>query len=114
MTLGQFSKPFDVPVSTSWLLADLGEAKGRQDLHSRREPETLRVLREHAVIESAISSNRIEGVLVDPSRVEQVVMGRARLHDRNEQEVRGYRKALDWIHRDARSIPVSTQTIRRL
>jgi hypothetical protein len=26
-------------VATSWLLADVGEANGRQDLHAKREPE---------------------------------------------------------------------------
>src|SRR2546430_17521533 len=99
MTLQQLSaRPLNIPVATSWLLADLAEAKGKQDLHFRREPERLRVLREHALIESAVPSNRIEGVVVEQSRVEQVVLGRARLTDRDEQEVRGYREALTWIH----------------
>lgn len=101
-------------MATSWLLADLGEAKGKQDFHTRREPEKLRVLREHALIESAISSNRIEGVVVEPARVEPVVLGHARLTDRDEQEVRGYRMALDWIHQDAHSIRFSSETIRQL
>ncbi|MEW6126487.1 MAG: hypothetical protein AB1757_05565 [Acidobacteriota bacterium] len=34
-------------------------------------------MREHAVIESAISSNRIEGVVIAPSRVEAVLFGKA-------------------------------------
>ena len=115
MTLQQLSKrPLSVPVATSWLLADLGEAKGRQELHTRREPERLRVLRQHALIESAISSNRIEGVVVQPARVEQVVLGRSLLTDRDEQEVRGYRDALQWIHENHKSIQVSAETILRL
>jgi hypothetical protein len=115
MTLQQLSqRPFSVPVATSWLLGDLGEAKGKQDFHRRREPEKLRVLREHAIVESAISSNRIEGVVVEPARVERVVLRRERLTDRDEQEVRGYREALDWIHGNAHAIPVSVDTIRRL
>jgi Fic family protein len=71
----------------------------------------MHVLREHALIESAISSNRIEGVVVEPARVDQVVLGRVRLVDRDEQEIRGYRQALDWIHKNSRSIPVSVETI---
>ena len=53
MTLQQLSaRRLNIPVATSWLLADPGEAKGKQDLYSKREPERLRVLREHALIES--------------------------------------------------------------
>ena len=115
MTLDRLSKrPLNIPVATSWLLADLGEAKGRQDLHSRREPERLRVLRQHALIESAISSNRIEGVVVEQARVEPVVLGRSPLMDRDEQEVRGYRDALSWIHENHGSIRISAATILRL
>ena len=115
MTLQQLSKcPLNIPVATSWLLADLGEAKGRQELYTGREPERLRVLREHALIESAISSNRIEGVVVEQARVEQVVLGRSVLKDRDEQEVRGYREALSWIHENHRSIRISAETVLRL
>lgn len=101
-------------MATSWLLSDLGEAKGRQELHYKREPEQLRALRQHALIESAVSSNRIEGVLVEASRVEQVVLGKDRLTDRDELEVRGYREALTWIHEEYSTIPVSVDTILRL
>ena len=50
------------------------------------------------MIESAISSNRIEGVEIEASRAHAVVLGRPRLRDRNEEEVRGYRDALELIH----------------
>src|SRR5437660_2680579 len=101
------SRPLSVPVATTWLLAGLGEAKGRQDLHTKREPERLRALRQNALVESAVASNRIEGVVVEPARVEQVALGHARLTDRDEQEVRGYREALSWIHADHAAIPIS-------
>jgi Fic family protein len=115
MTIDQLARrPLSIPIATSWLLADLGEAKGRQDLHSGREPERLRVLRQHALIESAISSNRIEGVVVEQARVEQVVLGRSHLTNRDEEEVRGYREALSWIHENHASIRISAETILRL
>ena len=92
MTLRQFaSKPESIPTATSWHLADLGQALGKQELFTRQSPQRLKVLREHALIESAVSSNRIEGVTVDQDRVRPVVMGKARLRDRDEEEVRGYR-----------------------
>ena len=43
----------------------------------------LKILREHALIESAVSSNRIEGVTVEHDRVRPVVIGKARLRDRD-------------------------------
>jgi Fic family protein len=103
-----------VPAATSWYLADLGEARGRQELYTRQSPQKLKALREHALIESAVSSNRIEGVEVDAKRVGTVVFGSAHLRDRDEEEVRGYRKALEWIHSKGAKLPISEKTIRRL
>jgi hypothetical protein len=74
---------------TAWYLADLAEAKGKQDLFTRQSPQRLKALREHALIESAVSSNRIEGVEVDKSRIATLVFGKPAPHDRNEEEVRG-------------------------
>lgn len=114
-TLEQLSgKPTTIPTATSWYLADLGEARGRQELFTKRSPQRLKVLREHALIESAVSSNRIEGVTVDPSRLGAIVLGRALLRDRNEEEVRGYRDALKLIHERGTHLPVSEQTILKL
>ena len=85
MTLRQLaSKPEMLPVAASWYLADLGEARGRQELFTKQSPQRLKVLREHALIESAVSSNRIEGVVVDQARIGTSVFGKSRLRDRNE------------------------------
>ena len=115
MTLKQFSAdPESIPVATSWYLADLGVAQGRQELFTRQAPEKLKVLREHALVESAVSSNRIEGVTVDRARVGTIIFGRPALKDRAEEEVRGYRDALRLVHESAASLPVSVATLRRL
>src|SRR6266567_4533298 len=108
MTLRQFSEPPQViPAATSWYLADLGQALGRQELFTKQSPQKLKVLREHALIESAISSNRIEGVEVDQARVKAVVLGKSLLRDRSEEEVRGYRDALKLIHEQGAKLSVS-------
>ena len=106
--------PESVPAATSWYLADLGQALGRQELFTKQSPQKLKALREHALIESAVSSNRIEGVTVDQKRVGTVVFGKALLRDRDEEEVRGYRKALDLIHTEGAGLAVSEATVRRL
>jgi hypothetical protein len=56
--------PYSVPGGTSWYLADLGEFRGKQELYINQSPQRLKTLREHALIESAVSSNRMEGVTV--------------------------------------------------
>lgn len=104
-----------VPASTAWYLADLGEFLGKQALYSQQAPQRLKALREHALIESAVSSNRIEGVTLEAARVRDVLVSpRPLFRDRDEEEVRGYRDALSWIHEDAASIPVSNESIQRL
>lgn len=115
MTFRQFSaKPEAIPTSASWYLADLGEARGKQELFTRQTPQRLKVLREYALIESAVSSNRIEGVEVDQARVRTIVLGKSELKDRDEEEVRGYRDALKLIHEEGAGLPVSEETILRL
>ncbi len=114
-TLEGFARGLDVlPTVTSWYLSDLGEARGRQELFMRQSPQRLRVLREHALIESTVSSNRIEGVAVEPSRVATIVFGKPPLRDRNEEEVRGYREALSLIHEEPTRLPLSEETILEL
>ena len=115
MTFRQFKAKHDViPASTSWYLADLGKALGKQELFIRQSPQRLKVLREHALIESAVSSNRIEGVEIDASRIGTIIFGKALLRDRDEEEVRGYREALKMIHEGGTKIVLSEETILRL
>jgi Fic family protein len=115
MTFRQFSHGLEmIPTSTSWHLADLGEARGKQELFTRQSPQRLKSLREHALIESAVSSNRIEGVEVDQKRIGTLMFGKAALKDRDEEEVRGYRDALNLIHTRVVRLPIDERTIRQL
>lgn len=103
-----------IPLSTSWLLASCMEARGKQDLWTRQKPEVLKALRDQAIVQSVESSNRIEGVTVDTNRLRPLVIGNARPQDRPEEEIAGYRKALDWIFTSKRPIAVSPATILKM
>jgi Fic family protein len=103
-----------IPGGTSWYLADLGEFRGKQELYTHQSPQRLKALREHALIESAVSSNRIEGIQVEPRRVLELIHGTPLLRDRDEEEVRGYRDALALIHDRGAGLAVTEETIRRL
>ncbi|MFH1776640.1 MAG: Fic family protein [Candidatus Omnitrophota bacterium] len=111
-TLSQFASEIkNLPVATSWYLADLGEARGMQELFTKQTPQKLKALREHALIESTISSNRMEGVEVGQGRIGTVLFGRSQLRDRNEEEVRGYRNALRIIHEQGKQLSITEETI---
>lgn len=92
----------------------LGEARGRQDLFVRQFPEQLEKLRTHAIIESTESSNRIEGVTAAPGRVADLVIRRTEPRDRSEQEIAGYRDALQLIHESHAAIPFSVNVVLQL
>jgi Fic family protein len=110
-TLEQISNGVDmIPAVTAWYLTHVAEARGKQVLYIKQIPQRLKALRQHAVIESAISSNRIEGIQIDEARVRAVVLGKSHLIDRDEEEVRGYRNALNLVHKQGAKLPVSEDT----
>lgn len=107
-------RDFAVPMSTNWLLNDLAEAKGKQELFTRQSPQLLKALREMALVQSVESSNRIEGVTIAPDRLRPLVLGRARPRDRSEQEIAGYRAALNVIHSKAAELQITPKLMRQL
>lgn len=92
----------------------LGEARGRQDLFVAQIPQQLEVLRQAAVVESSESSNRIEGVVAAPGRVEAIVLKSAAPRDRSEQEIAGYRDALQLIHESHEHMAFTTNVVLQL
>lgn len=104
-----------IPAATSWYLDALAEFRGKQELYTRQSPQKLKVLREHAMIESAVSSNRIEGVAMEAARIPSVLVATKPLfRDRDEEEIRGYRDALAWLHEKAAEIPVNEESLKRM
>jgi Fic family protein len=104
----------DVPIAAVWLLTDIAECKGRAQLFTRQSPQVLKALLETALVHSAESSNRIEGVTVAPARLRPLIVGRARPRDRSEEEVQGYRRALDLIHTNWKRLSITPATARQL
>ena len=114
MTLRFLAELPRVPMETSWYLTDLAEAKGRLKSLTEQAPRRLKALREQALIESAVSSNRIEGIEFDDSGVRELVFGGPAPRNRNEEEVRGYREALERIHASQSRLAVSEETVLEL
>ncbi len=92
----------------------LGECLGKQKLYVKQRPETLEGLRTVAAIESTDSSNRLEGITAPPARIEALVVDKVEPRDRSEQEIAGYRDAMELIHQTGSAMPVTVNVIRQL
>mgnify|MGYP001599788945 CR=1 FL=1 len=100
-----------IPITTSWYLSAIDEFKGKQEYYKKQSPDKLKQLEKHALIESSVSSNRIEGANIARSRMLTVVLGDSSLKNHDEEEVRGYQKGLTWIHENHEKIDISIDTI---
>ena len=104
----------DLPISSVWLMNAISEYKGKQEIYAHQSPQILKALVELALIESAESSNRIEGITVERNRLKPLVIGHSKPRDRSEEEVAGYRKALGLIHDKYKSLRITPETIKEL
>ncbi len=104
----------ELPLSSVWLMNSIAEYKGKQELYAKQSPQVLKSLLEAALIESAESSNRIEGVTVEKARLKPLVIGHSKPKDRSEEEVAGYRKALDLVHTKHKSLEITPEIIKEL
>jgi Fic family protein len=110
---GDFLQQVPIPLSVVWLISDLAEFKGRQG-HFVQQPQLLQALRETALVQSVESSNRIEGITVAPGRLRPLVLDDERPRDRSEEEILGYRRALQEVHLHARDLEVTPELLLRL
>ena len=107
-------KDFAIPSGSVWLMTDIAQSQGRQELYAKQAPQLLKVMCEMALIQSAESSNRIEGVTVQPDRLKPLVLGNTRPKNRSEEEVQGYRKALNLIHTNYAELAITPALLKKL
>lgn len=102
-----------VDISVANLMAALGRYQGRQELYRHQSPQVLDALRRVAVVESTEASNRIEGIVVPPHRLE-ALMGQSNPQTRSESEIAGYRDVLARIHTGQVGLPLTPEGIMAL
>jgi Fic family protein len=95
-------------------LQKIGEFKGQQALFTMQTPEILDALQQVALVESSESSNRLEGIVASRARVEALVLHPAEPRDRSEQEIAGYRDALNLIHESGSHMTFSVNIIKQI
>lgn len=96
------------------IMTTLGECRGKQKLYERQRPELLEALLTVAKVESTDTSNRLEGITADPARLEELVREHNAPRNRSEQEIAGYRDALELIHQSRTDMPVTANVVRQL
>jgi Fic family protein len=87
-----------VPGQVVTRLGRVDAGRGREDLYRAALPALLTELAARARVQSITASSALEGVVVaDPARAARVIEGRVTLRNRSEQELAGYRRALDYL-----------------
>lgn len=92
----------------------IGECRGKQALYYQQVPELLKALRQTATVESAESSNRLEGITIATPRLKPLILKNQAPRDRSEQELAGYRDALALIHESGPDMPFTANLILQL
>lgn len=90
------------------------EFKGRQQLYLAQRPDKLDKLVELAKIQSTEASNAIEGIITTNQRLAQLMNDKTTPKNRDEEEIKGYRYALNLVHENFEYIPIRPNYILQL
>ena len=106
------NKTWDIKIIN--YLTQIHEEKGKQQLFLKQKPEELEKLVIIAKIQSTESSNEIEGIRTTNTRLKQLVNKKTAPKNRAEEEIAGYRDALNIVHENFDSIPITPTFILQL
>jgi len=96
--------------SLSWdmdilsLIGGIYRVNGKEEVLLSQSPAILDSLVELAKVQSTEASNAIEGIVTTSTRLRQLVADKTIPRNRDEQEIMGYRDALNVIHESYDSI----------
>lgn len=90
------------------------ESKGKQSLYLEQNAGELDRLIELSKIQSTEASNAIEGIVTTNQRFVQLMQEKTTPRNRSEEEIKGYRYALNLVHESFDYIPIRPNTILQL
>lgn len=96
------------------LVAAIYKEAGKQELYLKQRPEQLEKLVDIAKVQSTEASNAIEGIVTTNTRIRQIVNEKTTPKNRDEQEIAGYRDALNIVHDSFDAIPITQNYILQL
>ena len=88
--------------------------KSKSDSLKSRFPDVFTGLRKIAIVESVKGRNAIEGIITSDSRIKAIVNGISAPKNHSEEEIAGYRDALNFIHQNHDSLSFSEELIKEL
>lgn len=77
-------------------------------------PDLFSKLHEKAIIESTISSSRIEGVVTSEKRQRELLVDNKKPLNHNEEEISGYKDALVYVSKNYNYLEINEKTIKEL
>lgn len=93
-----------------YLIGIIHEYKGKEKLY-RLTSKTIEVLNNNSIINSVIFSNKIEGIVTTKEMYKDIISDKAKLINRSEQEIAGYKDVLKIIMDNYKYMDISTNTI---
>ena len=95
-------------------IAQIHELKGKQEIFENQKTADLDKLIEIAKIQSTAASNIIEGIMTTTARLKQLFKEKTSPKNRAEEEIAGYRDALNLIHENYEYIDITPNYILQL
>lgn len=109
-----FLKYMKIPTSFLNMTNGIYSLKTIAEQKKDEYPDIFTNLQKIAIIQSIKSSNAIEGIITTDKRIEQIINQNANPLNHNEQEIMGYKDALNMIHTNYEAISFNSESIKNL
>lgn len=109
-----FLKNLKVPASFLSITNGIYALKSEEEQKQASYPEIFTKLQQLAVVQSVKGSNAIEGIVTTDKRIEEIVNQNSAPLNHSEQEIAGYRDALNLIHTNYENISLSENSVLNL
>jgi Fic family protein len=103
-----------LPTNLLGITNSITELKTLEQVRKRDFPKIFPKLENIAKVQSVKESNAIENIVTTDKRIEEIVNQSSAPLNHNEQEIAGYRDALNAIHNGFENIVIDTQSILNL
>ena len=109
-----FLRNIKVPVNFLTFTNAIYTLKNLEDEKKNIYPDIFTALQKIAIVQSVKGSNEIEGIVTTDKRIEEIVNQSSAPLNHNEQEITGYKNALNLIHSDSDKMSLNEDLILNL
>lgn len=109
-----FLRNIKVPVNFMTFTNAIYTLKNLEEEKKNIYPDIFTALQKIAIVQSVKGSNEIEGIVTTDKRIEEIVNQSSAPLNHNEQEILGYKNALNLIHSDSDKMSLNEDLILNL